>query len=31
MQEVAHLHKEVIADPLILKSCIFVFIVMGKK
>jgi putative modified peptide len=31
MQEVAQLHKEFVADPLILKSCIFVFIVLGKK
>ncbi|MGN6519701.1 MAG: hypothetical protein ACTHK2_09790 [Dokdonella sp.] len=31
MEEVAQLHKEFIADPLILKSCIFIFIVMGRK
>ena len=31
MEEVAQLHKEFVADPLILKSCIFVFIVLGRK
>lgn len=31
MEEVAQLHKEFITDPSLVRSCIFVFIVLGRK